>query len=101
MAKEFAQGFYNSTQWKICRREYAKQQNYLCEMCMKKGIVKAGEIVHHITELTAYNINDPNITLNCDNLMYLCRECHADIHQHKQRRYFVREDGEVVISPYR
>lgn len=41
----------------------------------------AGEIVHHKTELTPRNIDDPMITLNEDNLETVCRTCHAIIHE--------------------
>lgn len=37
-------------------------------------------IVHHKTELTPENINDPEITLGWQNLELLCLECHNKEH---------------------
>lgn len=62
---------------------------------MKKGIYKPGDTVHHKIHLTPDNINDPEITLNYDNLMLLCRDCHAAIHK-PAKRYKVDELGKVT-----
>lgn len=50
-------------------------KNYVCERC--GGV---GEICHHKKYITQKNINDPNITLNFDNLECLCRDCHGKEH---------------------
>ncbi len=80
MAKEFARGFYSSKQWQECRNEYARRKHYLCEDCLRRGIYKPGVIVHHIEELTPFNITNPEIALGFDNLELLCRECHLREH---------------------
>ena len=80
MAKEWAKSFYKSKEWKECREAYIQSVNGLCERCLKKGIVKPGYIVHHIEHLTPENIDDPEITLNWDNLEYVCKECHDKEH---------------------
>jgi len=36
--------------------------------------------VHHKTYISPANINDPNITLNWDNLEALCATCHQREH---------------------
>ena len=36
--------------------------------------------MHHIEELTPFNITNPEITLGFDNLELLCRECHLREH---------------------
>lgn len=112
MAKEFAQAFYNSTAWKRCREAYKHKRAYLCENCLRKGIYKAGEIVHHKIEIDPININNPEITLNFNNLELLCRDCHAEVHEldggqwskvnaqkRKERdgrnRYVITQDGRV------
>ena len=87
MAKEFAQSFYNSTAWKRCREVYKRERAYLCENCLRKGIYKAGEIVHHKIEIDPININNPEITLNFDNLELLCRDCHAAMHEQTNNRW--------------
>ena len=93
--KEFAYSFYNSKAWKRTREAYAKSKRNLCEICLSRGILKPGEIVHHKVHLTPDNINDPTITLSFDNLQCVCRECHAEIHDRRQRRYKIDEMGRV------
>ena len=79
MAKEWAKDFYQSASWKKTRDYMLAKYNYLCQKCT--GNPRPAEIVHHIIWLTPQNINDPNITLGEDNLMPVCRECHAIIHE--------------------
>jgi 5-methylcytosine-specific restriction protein A len=75
MAKDFAKQFYKSKAWQQCRESYISKVFGLCERCGKSGY-----IVHHKILLTIENINDPNITLNHDNLEYLCQDCHNKEH---------------------
>jgi 5-methylcytosine-specific restriction endonuclease McrA len=86
MAKKFAKAFYNSKEWLECRAAYIKSVLGLCEDCRNKGIAKPGYIVHHRTELTPDNINDPMITLNWDNLRYLCLDCHNRVNNNAVTR---------------
>ena len=111
MAKPYARQFYSSKAWQDCRNEYAKKVHHLCENCLRQGIYKPGEIVHHRIEISPLNIDKPEITLNQKNLELLCRECHQQKHndkagwQHynaKRRkakqvslRYVVDENGKV------
>lgn len=95
--KEFAKGFYSSKAWQRTRAAFAKSKGNLCEICLAKGIYKPAEIVHHKTELTPDNINDPLVTLNWDNLQCVCRDCHAQIHDRRKRRYKIDECGRVII----
>ena len=71
-----------------------EERRGLCERCWAKGIVRHGDTVHHKIHLTPANINDPEITLNPDNLELLCRDCHAEEHA-SEKRYFVDEQGRV------
>lgn len=70
---------------------------------MIKGIVKPGYIVHHKHYITADNINDPSVTLNWDNLEYLCFDCHQA--EHFERTAVTRQDvmfdasGQLVAAP--
>jgi len=75
MARDFAKSFYESKEWRKCRAAYIKYANGLCERCGE-----AGNVVHHKIHLTPQNINDPNITLNFDNLKLVCQDCHAIEH---------------------
>ena len=79
MAKEYARSFYNSKAWKNCRMEVFKRDFGLCVRCGK-----GGQEVHHIQHITPVNINDPNITLNHDNLITLCKDCHHREHERNQ-----------------
>lgn len=50
--------------------------NPLCEACLKKGIAKAADTVHHIVTVE----NDPALRLDFNNLVSLCRNCHESFH---------------------
>lgn len=112
MAKAFAKRFYSSKAWQDCRNEYAKRQHHLCENCLRQGIYKPGEIVHHLIELDPINIENPEIALGFNNLELLCRDCHAAIHdtaggrwsevnkrkraaRDASNRYKIGENGEI------
>ena len=114
MAKAFAKKFYSSKAWQDCRNAYAKKRNYLCEDCLRRGIYRPGEIVHHIIELDQVTIERPEIALDFNNLELLCRDCHARRHEHnggrwaevnrkrkekkeKEQRFIIGENG--VIFP--
>ena len=100
MSKDFSRQFYSSKAWQDCRNEYMKCAGYLCEDCMKRGVYRPGVEVHHVEELTPYNIHRPEVTLNADNLVLLCRECHRARHkiQNKKKRYQIGINGEIIIS---
>lgn len=70
----------------------------LCERCRKKGLIVPGEIVHHKVYISPDNINDPAITLNPDNLELLCRDCHAEEHADRRKRYKLDDLGRVIIK---
>ena len=91
--REFAVPLYKSVAWQKCRAAYASSVGGLCERCLAKGLIVPGEIVHHKVYLSPDNINDPNITLNWENLELLCRDCHADEHQRLKLRYKFDEFG--------
>lgn len=95
--KEYAVKFYKSKAWERCRREYSKSVGGLCEICLAKGIYRPGVIVHHKCFITPDNIECPEVTLNFSNLQLVCRDCHARIHDKRQRRYKVNDDGTVSI----
>lgn len=100
VAREFARRFYSSKAWQDCREEYAKRRRYLCEDCLRRGIYRPGEIVHHVIEVDPITIEQPEVTLNHDNLRLLCRDCHGEAHKqrNKGRRYLFDENGKVLID---
>ena len=79
MAKDYTGNFYTSKAWLSCRTSFISKRVAIdggqCERCDK-----AGKIVHHKKYITPMNINDPYITLNHDNLEYLCDYCHKKEH---------------------
>ena len=104
MSKE-TQSFYNTIAWQNCREAYMKKVGGLCELCLKQGIYKPAELIHHKIEITTKNMDDPGITLNFNNLMALCREHHAEVHAetymrrfaNQSRRYYFDENGRCII----
>ena len=59
--------------WKRIRDSYA-HAHPLCEECLKKNIYKATEEIHHRLPLSQGGTHDR------ENLIALCKECHARIH---------------------
>ena len=96
MSRDFSRQFYSSEAWNRCRAAYRKSVGGLCENCLKKGIYSPGEIVHHIEHITPANVETPEVTLDWRNLELLCRECHADIHAKRSRRFHVDEYGKIT-----
>ena len=97
--KEYAKEFYKSQAWKDCRAAYIHKCGGLCEMCLKQGLYVPGEIVHHKIHLTDKTIKDPAIALSFDNLMYLCRKHHAEVHEQRtKKRYSINPDGSLQIN---
>lgn len=93
--KPYAEKFYKSQRWQDTRNAYASSVGGLCERCKAKGIINAGEIVHHIKHITPDNIHDPCITLDWNNLMLVCRDCHGELHA-QEKRYSVDALGRVA-----
>lgn len=96
--KEWARGFYNGTAWQAIRQTAISRDKYLCQDCLAKGRYTPAEEVHHIQELTPENILDPEVALNLENLVSLCRECHRQRHTGRETRYKVDELGRVTFK---
>ena len=103
--KDFARKFYNSKKWKCCRSSFIAERinadGGLCQVCGERS----GYIVHHKIALDSSNISKPEIALNHDNLMYVCKECHDEFEGHfndnrpsakLHLRVVFDEDGEPV-----
>lgn len=83
--------FYNSKAWKNCKKEVWLRQNLLCGICGKPVYVnglscylpkeqRRTGIVHHIEHLDNINVYDDNISLNPNNLIGVCKDCHEKEH---------------------
>lgn len=96
LAKNFSKKLYNSAKWKKIRNYILTRDFYMCKIC---GEINC-DTVHHIIELTPININDANITLNPDNLITVCKQCHDEIHSRNYRpdkaRYTFDADGNII-----
>jgi len=81
MAGAFSAPFYHSPEWQKVRQAVLMRDRYLCVKCGRPA-----EEVHHKIHLNPNNIGDPRITMNMDNLISLCRDCHFEEHrgQHGQ-----------------
>lgn len=110
--KDFAERFYKSKRWQHTRNAYMKSVGGLCEQCLRNGIYKPADLVHHKVHIDPQTIHDPDVTLNWSNLEALCRECHKEEHPYKfggahpvdpnnrkgrKGRYSVSPDGTVTI----
>jgi 5-methylcytosine-specific restriction protein A len=95
MAKDFSRKLYSSKAWKDCRKEVLRRDLYTCAYCNSRA-----EEVHHIVELTPDNINDINVSLNPDNLVSLCGDCHKKITKGYTgdivEGYYFDEEGNVI-----
>ena len=99
--QDWAERFYKSKAWQKVRDKVWKRDKGLCQECLKNGIIREGDTVHHIVPINQANIGDESVTLNMDNLETVCRDCHAKIHgKYVQERYKVDELGRVIISPH-
>ena len=82
MAKEWALWFYKSKEWQTVRSGYIAFRRAcdggMCEFCRESP----GYIVHHIIELTPENIVNPNVSLDYNNLQFVCKTCHDKIHNY-------------------
>jgi len=101
LARAFAERFYRSKAWRRTRKAYFESVHGLCERCRERGVVRAGEIVHHKIHLTPQNIGDPSITLGYTNLELVCRDCHAQEHPEiygrvVEQRVAFDENGNLV-----
>lgn len=94
--QEEREAFYASGPWIACARAYRKAHP-LCERCLQKREISFSEECHHKEKLTPENINNPDITLNWDNIEALCGKCHRKEHKKQaDRRWTVDENGVVT-----
>ena len=98
MPQDFARRFYGTQEWKKLRKYVWSRDGGLCQDCLKKGLYTPAEEVHHIIELSPETIDNPEISMNPENLICLCRECHHRRHNPQSwKRYKVDEFGRVTI----
>ena len=91
----FARSFYVSRPWVKCRNAYRASKGGLCEKCWEQGLIVPGTAVHHKIHLTPENIDDPDISLNWNNLILLCDAHHQE--EHRKKRWRTDELGHVEL----
>lgn len=75
MARQFSEKFYKSKEWEQVRKYVLMRDRYCCKHCGRPA-----QEVHHIIHLSPENIWDVKVTLNPDNLISLCKDCHFAQH---------------------
>ena len=81
MPTQKEQGFYKKSVWKRLRIQALNRDHWLCQECLRKGMINTAEEVHHIKPLEDF----PELGLCLDNLESLCRDCHAATRVRKQK----------------
>lgn len=79
--------FYKSDDWLELRDIVLRDAHYECQLCLKDGIYKRAEMVHHINEVRkrpdlalTREFIDPITREKCNNLIALCNSCHEKVH---------------------
>lgn len=95
MPREFSKKFYNSKRWKDIRKNFISSKFGICERCGRPNAKQ----VHHKEYLTEENINNPDISIDFNNLELLCDTCHQNEHHKKMSAImdglFFDEDGNL------
>lgn len=78
---EDRQQIYQNKKWKDLRKAKL-MKNPLCEMCLQKGKTTPAIDVHHKDSFLNYEGNRRlEVAYNYDNLLSVCKECHAELHK--------------------
>lgn len=105
--------FYHSKRWKEVKNNIWLKQNLLCGICGKPVYVDGISewipkdkrrigIVHHIEHLNNINVYDDNISVNENNLIGVCKECHEREHHPdiaNRKEYMFDDGGNIVPIP--
>ena len=83
VSKQQAISFYHTAAWKTARQMALRRDHYLCQRCKQQGIIKQGNIVHHVVALK----DNWNKRLTLSNLETICAECHNEEHPEKAANY--------------
>lgn len=79
--------FYKSYEWNELRDIVMRDSHYECQHCLKEGIYKRADMVHHVNEVR----KRPDLALTREytdaitnekiiNLIALCNPCHERVH---------------------
>ncbi|MGB9813519.1 MAG: HNH endonuclease [Thermovenabulum sp.] len=68
--------FYKSDEWGRVKTQALVRDKGLCQWCLRKGIIRNADVVHHIVPLK----EDWSKRFDLDNLVSICHECHNKHH---------------------
>ena len=88
--RKLRQKAYQLPAWRKMRDTYMKEHP-ICEECLKVGKVTAAVDIHHKKSPFRNGEVNYGLLLDYDNLMSVCKECHAAIHN-KQLGHISPED---------
>lgn len=77
--------FYRDPAWEAVRVFVMDRADLRCESCGRLDDGTSQFVVDHIVEIDEKNKDDWNITLNPQNLQWLCADCHAKKHAKSDR----------------
>jgi 5-methylcytosine-specific restriction endonuclease McrA len=83
--------FYKSDTWKLAREIKIRQANGRCERC---GAI--GAEVHHVIRLNQDNVGDASVSINPENLILLCKDCHNKEHKRFGCNNKFDENGNLI-----
>lgn len=87
------QSFYASEAWIKFRLGLIAERGPYCQKCGRLIENHLDIIGHHKIELTPENVHDHNISLNPDNVLLVCFDCHNKIHgrfgYHKEKGVYI------------
>ena len=73
---------YDDARWRRLRLVILRRDGYLCRNCRRYGRSRAATIVHHVWPVEDW----PEYRWARWNLLSLCAECHAAMHDRQTRR---------------
>lgn len=78
------QKIYNTDRWRKLRLNYLSQHP-LCEECLKRGIIKSAQDIHHVISFMTTDdmCEREKLAFDSSNLQALCRDCHCEKHNKK------------------
>ena len=86
--------FYKTDEWLDLRADVMRDAHNECQHCLKEGIYKRAEMVHHINEVRKRPdlaltrvYTDPITHENKNNLVALCNSCHEKEHPDRFGNY--------------
>lgn len=70
---------YYTPKWRDFRERALKNAGFLCEHCKSDGRIVSARLVHHKKA-----IREGGEPFDAENLVALCNECHAEIHNRRR-----------------